>query len=120
MKLLLSVGLLAAVVTAYVLWVRPHLSNLPHLKELYGSADTFWDKVLVRVRAWWDVLVSAALVALPEVVDLLAQVQTIDLSAFLPGEGAKTTMQVIGIVLIVLRGFVLKRTSSPSPVPPVV
>lgn len=110
--LLFTVALIVASIVIYVLWIRPNIRNLPHIKELYDSADSFWQRLWARMRAAWDLIVALAMIGIPEVLDLLSQFQALDLSAFVPGEWAKLINQSIGFLIIVLRAINLIKTKA--------
>lgn len=111
MRLALVLAALAAAITIYLLWIRPSIRNLPHIKGFYDDADTFWQKVMIWLRVQWDMIVAGALIGLPEIPDLLQQLTAFDLSSFIPSDTAKTITTLLGIAALLAKAFILKRTS---------
>lgn len=109
---LFTLALLVLSVVIYVLFIRPNIRNLPHIKELYDSADSFWQRLGARMRAAWDLIVAVAMIVVPEIPNLLTQIQALDLSAFVPGETARMINQGIGLLIIVLRALNVKKTTA--------
>lgn len=101
----------AIVLTVYIKWIRPTIRNLPHIKDFYDQADSFWARLLIRMRAAWDLVVSTVFLAVPQLPDVLQQLGGIDWSAFVMTETQKLITQGIAIALIVLRAVNLKKTS---------
>lgn len=108
--ILVSLALISAL-TIYIVWIRPTIRNLPHIKDALDQADTFWSKVLVWFRVQWDAVVGFLLIMLPEVPDLIQQLTELDLSAFIPSDTAKTITAILGVISLAARAFVLRKTS---------
>jgi hypothetical protein len=98
-------------IVIYVVWIRPTIRNLPHIATFYDEADTFWSRVMIWMRTQWDILVSGLLIIWPQIPDILQALMTADMSAFIPTETTKLINQVIGVLLILLRAFNIKKTS---------
>lgn len=112
LKFAMHASLIGAAIAVYAVWIRPKIRNLPHIKEMYDSADSFWQKLLIWVRVQWDAIVAAVLMIWPQLPDLLQQVSGADMSALIPTETTKVVNQVIGLALIVLRVLNLKATNN--------
>lgn len=111
LKLAVHVLLFLAALAVYVVWIRPKIRNLPHIKEFYDEADGLWQKLLVWLRVQWDAVVAACLMIWPQLPDMLQQISGADLSALIPTETTKIINQAIGLALIVLRAMNLAATN---------
>lgn len=107
---LLPLSSFAIILTVYLVWIRPTIRNLPHIKEFYDHADTFWDRVKLWVRTQWDLIVGTVLLIIPQLPDILQQLASVDMSAFVMSETQKAIQSGIAIALILLRAINLKRT----------
>lgn len=107
----------------YWFWLRPTLHAMPNLQIAYDYADGFWQKLAVRLRAWWDMLISSALIILPEVPNALASLGAADLTEWFPEGSWKRISQLLGVAAIILRTVVVRSTTpvdmrDPEPPPP--
>lgn len=111
LHLALVCAAIAAALFLYVKYIRPAIRNLPHIKEQLDRADTWWAWLWIQLRAQWDGIVGFAAILIPQLPDLLEQFTYIDLSAVMPSDTAKTVMAIVGLVLLALKAFVIKKTS---------
>ncbi|WP_445222269.1 hypothetical protein ACKWRH_21680 [Bradyrhizobium sp. Pa8] len=112
LKFAVHASLIGAAIAVYVVWVRPKIRNLPHIKEMYDQADGLWQRLLVWVRVQWDAIVASILMVWPQLPDILQQISGADMSALIPTETTKVINQVIGLILIVLRVLNLRATNN--------
>lgn len=110
---LLNASPIALGIIVYVLWIRPTIRNLPHIKEFYDEADSRWQAFLIWLRVQWDIVVSTFLMLWPQIPDLLQGISGADMSALIPSETTKVINQVIGLLLLVLRAFTIAKTRTP-------
>lgn len=112
MKLALILMSLALVSFVYFYWVRPTLAVLPHFKEMYDDANGFWQNLWVKVRAYWDLIVSGLLIVGPELPDLLSAISGADLESFIPSATAKAITTIAGLSSMLIRAFVMRQTAA--------
>jgi hypothetical protein len=95
----------------YLLWIRPTIRNLPHIKEFYDDADSRWQKIGVWARTQWDILVAGAIMLVPNLPDIITQLQLVDMSAFIPTDRQKAWNSGLAVALIIFRAINIKKTS---------
>lgn len=113
------VALLTIALTSYAIWLRPALQRLPHLQVAYILANGFWQRLWVRLRAWWDMIMAAGLIILPEVPNLIDSITGVDLSDYFPPGAWKVITQLLGVSALLLRVFLQKKTDQIIAAPPV-
>src|SRR4051794_7452679 len=105
---------LVVAIVVYVLWIRPTIRNLPHIKTFYDGADGFWQRAMLWIRIQWDGLVAGFLIVWPQLPDMLQQITGLDMSALIPTESVKLINQGIGVALVIIRAVNLAATKRPS------
>lgn len=108
----------------YTWQVRPYLRNRPEFKGFYDDADTRWQKLRAWVRQRWDIVAAAAVALLPIIwngaldgviavslllADIIPAVAGLDLSEWVMPAWVKTSIQVGGAVIPVIRSRTMNK-----------
>ena len=95
----------------YLLWIRPTIRNLPHLRAFYDEADSRWQRFFVWARVQWDIIVAGVIYAVPQIPDILTQLQLIDMTPCIPRDKQKMWKSGIALAMLAFRAFNIKKTS---------
>jgi hypothetical protein len=123
-RALLTVLFFGIALVLYAWKVRPYLHNRPEFKGFYDDADTRWQRAWIWCRQRWDI-VAAAIIALAPIIwngaldaiiaaslllaDLLPALSGLDLSGLVMPAWLKTTIQVGGAIVPVIRSRTMKK-----------
>lgn len=105
------IALLVAVVAIYFLVVRDWAkAKSPWIAERYDELDKWYKKIWLLMKKAWGTTAMFVAMLLPEIPQLLTELNAIDLSQFLPQAWVVRVSQLLVLVGIIVRFTIPKYT----------
>jgi hypothetical protein len=101
-KLLWTAWIFLSLVVIYVWLIRPRLAKSDELREFYAHADSFWERLRLRIKGWGVMIVLTFSLIISELPSLLTELQLLDFEYWF-GPYAKRISQFLILLGIILR-----------------